>query len=172
MGGAGFEWEHFSMREIALAQPEGVRFIPDRSSGTGLLTIAGSSGRIDADRARLFAEHGTLAESLRWLGGPHQTAAPWPVPLELFLDRAAALASECDRVVVCGASFGAEAALLAGCYSPLVSAVIAFAPSDVVWPGILRDGRMVSHWSLGGEALPFVPPVPRPATGGRPAQLR
>jgi len=90
-------------------------------------------------------------------GGPHQPAGPLPVPLERFLDCAVALASECDRVVVCGTSFGAEAALLSGCYSLLASAVIAFAPSDVVWPGIMPDGRMVSHWGPDTEPLPFVP---------------
>ncbi len=62
-----------------------------------------------------------------------------------------------DRVVVLGTSFGSEAALLTGALSDEVDAVVAFAPSDVVWAGITRDGRVTSHWTHDGEVLPFVP---------------
>lgn len=145
------------MREVSLADPDGVRFVPDRHSGVGVLTVAGSSGRIDVDRARLFAERGAVAESVRWFGGPGQHTGPWEIPLELFLDRTVELARECDRILVCGTSFGAEAALLTGVHSPDVAAVIAFAPSDVVWAGITPDERVTSHWTLEGAPLPFVP---------------
>ncbi|MGN6688209.1 MAG: acyl-CoA thioester hydrolase/BAAT C-terminal domain-containing protein [Actinomycetales bacterium] len=56
-----------------------------------------------------------------------------------------------------GTSFGAEAALLTGSYSSDVNAVVAFAPSDVVWAGVKPDGTQTSHWSLDGAPLPFVP---------------
>lgn len=82
---------------------------------------------------------------------------PWEVPLELFLDRVPALRSDCDRVLVLGTSFGSEAALLTGALCDEVDAVVAFAPSDVVWAGITRHGRVTSHWTYHGEALPFVP---------------
>ena len=67
------------------------------------------------------------------------------------------LARTCDRVLVLGTSFGAEAALLTGARSCQVSAVVAFAPSDVVWAGIRPDGAATSHWTLGGKTLPWVP---------------
>ena len=131
--------------------------MPEDHAGIGVLTLAGSSGRVDADRARVFAEKGALAESIRWFGGPGQNPGPWEIPLELFLGRVDALARECDRVVVCGTSFGSEAALLTGAHSSQVSAVVGFAPSDVVWAGVEPGGRMTSHWTLGGESLPYVP---------------
>ncbi len=145
------------MEEIALRAAEGVRFVPDRHAGVGVLTVAGSSGRVDADRARLLAQHGALAESIRWFGGPGQRPGPWEVPLELFLARVDDLARDCDRVVVVGTSFGAEAALLTGAHDTRVTTVVAFAPSDVVWAGVTSAGRVTSHWTRAGRPLPFVP---------------
>ena len=135
----------------------GVRWVPGRATGVGALVLAGSSGRVDSPRAELLARHGALAESIRWFGGPGQHEGPWEIPIELFLDRVADLAKDCDRVVVLGTSFGSEAALLTGAHSAHVSAVVAFAPSDVVWAGITADGRATSHWTLQGQSVPHVP---------------
>ena len=112
------------MSEIAIdgpGVPPGVRFTPvgcadggtadhARRPRTGVLCLAGSSGRVDADRARLVAGLGAVTESIQWFGGPGQQPAPFEVPLELFQHRIEALARECDRIVVVGTSFGAEAA--------------------------------------------------------------
>lgn len=49
---------------------------------------------------------------MRWFGGPGQQGGPWEIPMELFIDRVAGLARDCERVLVLGTSFGAEAALL------------------------------------------------------------
>lgn len=124
---------------------------------TGALVLAGSSGRVDEARTTLLAEQGVLAESMRWFGGPGQHDGPWEIPLEGFLDRVADLRRRCDRVVVVGTSFGAEAALLTGALSDDVDAVIAFAPSDLVWAGVTSERRVTSHWTLDGTPLPFVP---------------
>ena len=145
------------LREVELSGVEGVRYVPTEHSGVGALVVAGSSGRVDAARAKLLGEHGALAESFRWFGGPGQHDGPWEIPLEMFVDRVALLKQECDRVIVLGLSFGAEAALLTGALSDDVDAVVAFAPSDVVWAGITAAGRVTSHWTLGGEPLAFVP---------------
>ncbi|WP_460792223.1 GrpB family protein [Nocardioides maradonensis] len=145
------------MRELGLAGVDGVRCEPDVATGTGVLVLAGSSGRVDRARARLLAEQGAIAESIRWFGGPGQHDGPWEVPLELFLGHVEHLGRDCDRVVVVGTSFGAEAALLTGSLSEDVAAVVAFAPSDVVWAGVTHDGRVTSHWTLEGIPLPFVP---------------
>lgn len=98
-----------------------------------------------------------LAESIRWFGGEGQHEGPWEISLELFLGRVADLHRDCDRVLVIGTSFGSEAALLIGVLSDEVDAVVAFAPSDVVWAGIAADGRVTSHWTLEGAPIPFVP---------------
>lgn len=144
------------MRSEHLSGIEGVRWIPEAPSGTAVLVLAGSSGRIDSARAELLAREGAIAESIRWFGGPGQNEGPWDIPLELFLDRVSDLSRDADRVVVLGTSFGSEAALLVGAHSPQVSAVAAFAPSDVVWAGVRPDGSVTSHWTLGGDALPYV----------------
>ncbi|WP_460796955.1 alpha/beta fold hydrolase [Microbacterium sp. GXF0217] len=128
---------------------------PARPTDTGVLVLAGSSGRIEADRADLFAQHGVRAHAIRWFGGEGQRPVPHEVPLELFLDEIAQLRESCDRVAVIGTSFGAEAALLTATRTPL-DAVIAIAPTSVVWPGIL-EGSWSSHWTEGGAPLPSVP---------------
>lgn len=145
------------IREEPTTGVEGVRCLPDEPRGTAALVLGGSSGRIDVARARLLAEQGVTAESVRWFGGPGQHDGPWEIPLETFLDRVAALGADHDRVLVAGTSFGAEAALLTGAHAPDVAAVAAFAPSDVVWAGYTADGRSTSHWTLAGEPLPHVP---------------
>jgi hypothetical protein len=141
---------------MTFSEIEGVRWVPESPSGTAALVLAGSSGRIDSARAELLASHGVVAESIRWFGGPGQNAGPWDIPLELFLDRVSDLRRIADRVVVVGTSFGSEAALLVGAHSPHVSAVAAFAPSDVVWAGVRADGSTTSHWTLGGTPLRYV----------------
>jgi hypothetical protein len=142
---------------MELSDVEGVRWLPDTPTAVGALVLAGSSGRVDSTRAELLARNGVIAESIRWFGGAGQHDGPWEIPLELFLGRVEELAKDCDRVLVLGTSFGAEAALLTGAHSPLVSAVIAFAPTDVVWSGVRPDGGTTSHWTLGGVPLPYVP---------------
>ncbi|WP_169570380.1 alpha/beta fold hydrolase [Nocardioides insulae] len=131
--------------------------MPSEHNGVGALVLAGSSGRVDTARARVLAGAGVVAESIRWFGGRGQHEGPWEIALELFLDRVELLRRECDRVIVLGTSFGAEAALLTGALSDHVDAVVAFAPSDVVWAGVTPEGRVTSHWSHHGRPLPFVP---------------
>ena len=145
------------MQRIGLKDPEGVRFVPPVGSGTGVLVLAGSSGRIDEDRARVFAGLGHFAESIRWFGGAGQQPGPWSVPLELFLARIDELERSCDRVWLVGTSIGAEAALVLGAHRPSVAGVIAFAPTDVVWPWPDGAGAERSHWTLDGSSLPHVP---------------
>lgn len=142
--------------ETALTQPPGVRFQPRQEVSTAALVVAGSSGRVDRERARLLAGTGVLAESIQWFGGPGQPAAPVEIPLETFADRVAALRSLVDRVVLVGVSFGAEAALATAAHTGGVDAVVAFAPSDVMWAGVRDDGTQTAHWTLGGRPLPFV----------------
>lgn len=145
------------MREVSLSGPEGVLVIPEKHCGTGVLTVSGSSGRIDDGRARVLASHGALAMSIRWFGGPGQPAGPRLVPLETFTEALDRLASECDRLVISGMSFGAEAALLVAALDERVDGCIGFAPSAFAWSYVDPDGAQVSHWTRDGEAVPAVP---------------
>ncbi|MEJ6554831.1 alpha/beta fold hydrolase [Microbacterium esteraromaticum] len=128
---------------------------PAGPSGTGVLLLAGSSGRVEIGRAQLLAAEGARVRAMRWFGGEGQRPAPHEVPLELFVEQIARLRGSCDRVVVFGTSFGAEAALTVASLGP-VDAVIAVAPTSVVWAGA-HDGSWSSHWTLAGDPLPYTP---------------
>ena len=129
---------------------------PDAPTGVGVLVVSGSSGSLEEQRCRLLAEHGATALTIRWLGGPGLQPAPYEVPLELFTAALDELAGECERLAMVGTSFGAEASLLVGTLDPRLTAVVACAPSSVVWAGV-DDGRQTSHWTWQGEPVPYVP---------------
>ena len=143
--------------ETATHGIEGVRFFPDDPNGWAALVVAGSSGRVDEARARMLAEQGVVAESIRWFGGEGQHPGVWDIPLETFLERVTDLSTRAEKVMVVGTSFGAEAALMAGALSDRADAVVAFSPSDVVWSGAAPGGRVTSHWTIAGRPVPFVP---------------
>ncbi|WP_426241902.1 acyl-CoA thioester hydrolase/BAAT C-terminal domain-containing protein [Nocardioides sp. LHG3406-4] len=129
---------------------------PEVPCGTGVLVLAGSSGRVDVERAELLRRHGALALAIRWFGGPGQQPGPFEVPLELFTDALDHLAAETDRLAIVGTSFGAEAALLTAARDHRVRATVAFAPSPVVWAGY-DGGRWTSHWTRDGSPVPWMP---------------
>lgn len=127
---------------------------PAAPNGTAVLLLAGSSGRVEHERADLLASTGARVRAMRWFGGAGQRPAPHEVPLELFAEQIEILRRDADRVVLFGTSFGAEAALVAAS-AYAVDAVIAVAPSSVVWAGSDGSGWS-SHWTLHGAALPYV----------------
>ncbi|WP_049735053.1 acyl-CoA thioester hydrolase/BAAT C-terminal domain-containing protein [Rhizobium ecuadorense] len=153
-------------RDLFPPGPQGEIFRPERDIGTGVLVLAGSSGRVDSDRAKLFASQGATAIALRWFGSEGQVPGICEVPLETFFSAVDYIVElGCKRIVLVGTSKGAEAALLTAVYDPRVSAVVAMSPSSVVWgnigPGL--DGISWperSSWTLQGAPLPFVPTDP------------
>lgn len=145
-----------------LTDPPGVWVEPAAAVGTGVLVLGGSSGAVEVDRAALLARHGAAAASIRWFGGPGQPPGICEVPLETFGPVLGDLRKASDRVAVVGVSKGAEAALLLAAHDTRVDAVIALAPTHVVWAnlGAGSDGQDTpprSSWTVGGAALPFVP---------------
>jgi uncharacterized protein len=135
---------------------------PAEPTGWGVVVLAGSSGRVDVARARLFAELGAICIALRYFGGERQPPGICEVPLEVFTRATDRLIEEgCERVAYVGTSKGAEAALLTATDDPRVKVVAAISPSSVVWantgPGI--DGiawPQRSSWTRGGAPLPFI----------------
>ena len=142
-----------------LAEEDTYLATPERPCGTGVLVLHGSSGRLEEARAELFAAAGASALAIRWFGGYGQQETTCDVPLERFFAALDRLAADHDRLAVVGTSFGAEAALVVGVHDSRVDAVVAIAPSPVVWAGFAGE-RMSSHWTLGGEPVPFVPFLP------------
>lgn len=152
------------IKESTLGNPlQGVLLDPGRSNGVGVVVLGGSSGSINVERARLFAERGAIAMALRWFGGEGQTPGICEVPLEGFVAATDRLVEGgCNRIAYLGTSKGAEAALLVAVHDPRITAVIAFSPSSVVWAntGIGLDGAgwpLRSSWTIQGRPLPFVP---------------
>jgi dienelactone hydrolase len=142
---------------------EGFLAAPARGGDTGVLVLAGSSGRIEDERCRILAREGLTALSVRWFGGPGQPPGICEVPLETFVS-ATELLRSCGarRIGVLGTSKGAEAALNLSVLHPGTDAVVALSPTSLTWanvgPG--RDGRTHpyrSSWTWRGEPLPFVP---------------
>lgn len=125
---------------------------------TGVVLLAGSSGRIDHARAELLRQTGATVEPVQWFGGPGQPPVPRLVPLETVTTAVDRLAEVCDRVVAVGLSFGAEAVLLAATVDDRIAAVAAFAPTHVAWEGHAEDGEPpVAKWTWQGTPVPFVP---------------
>ncbi len=119
---------------------------------TGVLVLAGSSGRVEEERCRVLAEAGATAASYRWFGETVDL-----VPLESFDEPLALLHERCERLVVLGTSRGAEAALLLGALHPEVDAVVGISPSDLMWASLSSERPQRSSWTRGGEPLSFVP---------------
>lgn len=70
-------------------------------------------------------------------------------------------AADVDRFGLLGASKGAEFALIAGSRYAWIDAIVAYAPSDVVWEGwgleTLEAEGTRSSFSFGGQPLAFMP---------------
>jgi len=153
------------MTEQTLAGPvQGMAVRPEgASSSTGVLVLAGSSGRVDIERARLLARHGALALALQWFGGPGQSPGICEIPLETFTAAIDWLVEQGgQRIGIVGLSKGAEAALLVAVRDPRVAAVVAISPSSVAWANVGpgydgADYPYRSSWSWEGQPLPFVP---------------
>ncbi len=95
---------------------------PAEQTGWGVVVLAGSSGRVDVARAKLFAGLGAVCIALRWFGGERQPPGICEVPLEVFTRATDRLIDEgCERVAYVGTSKGAEAALLIAADDPRVS---------------------------------------------------
>ncbi|WP_207556061.1 acyl-CoA thioester hydrolase/BAAT C-terminal domain-containing protein [Intrasporangium flavum] len=153
-----------AVRVDPLPDADGVVAMPhDGGNGTGVLVLSGSSGRVEAPRARLLAAAGASAAlSYKWFGAPGTPEAIWEYPLESFGPAIDRLAADCDRVVLLGTSKTAEGFLLLASDDPRVDAVVALAPSHVVWANVGPgpDGELRpqhASWSRGGEPVPFVP---------------
>lgn len=65
--------------------------------------------------------------------------------------------ADTTRIGLWGISKGAEFVLIAASYEPWVKAVVAIAPSDVIWEGWGRPGPPTSSFAMNGRALPFQP---------------
>jgi dienelactone hydrolase len=152
---------------------------PGAGSHPTVIVVSSSEGGIPEPQAALFASHGFAALALAYFG-----ISPFPptlaeIPLEYFGAALQWLMKQegvnPQAIAVTGASKGGELALLLGATFPQIRAVVAYAPSGVLWQGQQILGAQPAEpraaWTLGGKPLPFLrypPPIdrnsPRPTT--------
>ncbi len=144
---------------------------PDRVRGA-VIVLGGSGGGIgwSGEVPAQLAAEGYAALALAYFRWPGLSKHLAGIRLEYVADAIrwmqSAVIGAARPVTLVGASRGAELALLAASTFPEVSAVIAVAPSSVLWGpdwGFGRKGR--AAWTYRGRALPGLNP---PALWRRP----
>lgn len=140
----------------------GVFYAPnDRQRHPAILAFGGSEGGLSGGEnyAAYYSARGYAVLGLAYFGAPGLPQTLSRIPLEYFQTAIQWLKArpEVDpaRLAVMGASRGGELALLLGATFPSVKAVVAFAPSGVLWPQV--GGGQIAAWTLAGKDLPFVP---------------
>jgi len=128
-----------------------------------VLIFGGSEGGLSTTlEGGLLASHGFPTLSLAYFAAPGLPASLERIPLEYFVRAARFLdrqpGVDARRLVVIGASRGAEAALLLASYYPrLVAGVVGLSPSSFAKEGYdakrLRTG--VPAWTVHGRAIPY-----------------
>jgi dienelactone hydrolase len=137
---------------------------PGRGPHPVVIVLSGSGGGFDLDKAAVLSRHGFATLALAYFG-----MAPLPtwlhrIPLEYFEAALGWLNAQPEidsqRTGILGISRGAELALLLGSTFPQIHAVVAYAPSSVVWAASGRDqatGELIPCWTWRGKPVPFAP---------------
>jgi dienelactone hydrolase len=149
-------------------------FVPPAPGVPGIVVLGGSEGGgAQAEQvAALLASRGFVALAVTYFGAAGLPDHLCGVPVECvesavaFLETRPELAG--SRIGIVGSSRGAELALLVAAGCPAVSAVAAFAPSAIVWPGLAAGGAGAAAWTRNGRPLPYA--VPAPTTDGASTQ--
>jgi uncharacterized protein len=143
--------------------------ISDKPQETLILLGGSEGGKSWSDHTahiQQFIELGYAVLSLAYFGMDSLPAHLRSIPLEYFTSTFRWLASQKEvipnKYTLIGVSRGAELALLLGSMFPEVKAVVAIAPSSVVFPGPptgILDALRGQHsaWSLHGQEIAFVP---------------
>lgn len=126
----------------------------------GVLVLGGSEGGLQELDAAFLASKGYAALALAYFGFEDLPKSLEKIPLEYFETGIDWLGMQkrvrSDQIAVLGASRGGELALLLGSTFPEIKAVVAFAPSGIVWPGIGREGVDEAAWTFQGRPVPFL----------------
>ena len=146
-----------------------------------VLVLGGSEGGVPRDIAVAVADSTGLAcLGLAYFGAGHLPRKLVEIPLEYVVNAASWLLQRepaaNPRLGLLGASKGAELALLiAATFPGMAGAVVAYAPSSVVFPGIDRSRSGLSlnrsSWTIEGRPVPFVPYRGRPRISVRGIQV-
>src|SRR5215470_1037193 len=129
-----------------------------------VIVVSGGGGAIEEFRAAVLASHGYAGLALAYFAQPGLPRGLVNIPLEYFAGAIAWVRAQpwfSDRLLaVSGVSRGGELALLLGATFPEIGAVMAWAPSGVVfWAlGLAEPGdtRPRAAWTFRGKPLPFL----------------
>lgn len=157
--------------EVHEAEVVGTFTVPDGPRPhPGVVALSGSGGGIPSWWGDLLAPHGIAVLAAAYFGVEPLPSALCEIPVESVAAAAVWLRRRPEvrsgEVGLVGGSKGAELALLAAAtYPELFGPVAAIAPSSVTWFGVdltggVADASARSSWTVGGRAVPFVPPVP------------
>lgn len=135
----------------------GVLYRPgDDGRHPAVILLGGSEGGFPEAEGPMLASRGYLTLALAYFGTTGVPAAMQNIPIEYFGGAIRFLRDA--KATVIGGSRGAEAALLIGATYPEVNGVVASSPSHVRWEGATRKLLPGGPaWTLGGQALPYVP---------------
>ena len=144
--------------------PEGAGPFP------GVVALSGSGGGVPGWWGDLLAPHGVAVLAAAYFGVEPLPSVLCEIPVETVAAAGAWLRGRPEirdgRVGLVGGSKGAELALLASAaYPELFGPVAVIAPQSVTWFGVdltggVADASGRSSWTLDGQPVPFVPPVP------------
>jgi dienelactone hydrolase len=135
----------------------------------GVIVFGGSGGGLaGGGTAALFASHGYATLALAYFNYEELPRYLVEIPLE-YIETAmkwmeAQESVQGDKLAVMGRSRGGELALLLGATFPQIKAVVASAPSHVVWGGFSADpkDRGRPAWTYKGKPVPFMSTPPDP----------
>jgi dienelactone hydrolase len=127
----------------------------------GVILMGGSGGGLSIDQPALLASRGYAVMSLGYFAMPGLPRDLIEIPLEYFEKAIAWMKRhpgvKGDKLAAIGASRGGELALLLGATFPQITAVVAYVPSGIVWPGIGgTDVPVPSAWTIRGEQVPCI----------------
>jgi dienelactone hydrolase len=155
-------------RQIGVSSTEirgdvtGAFLVPYQSARIpGVIVLGGSEGGVPRDRAALIASHGYAALALAYFAADTLPDELERVPLETVNRAVEWLRKQPmvdpNRIAIVGVSKGAELALLSASRNPRIKAVVAIAPSSVVFQNLGSSRRPTSSWTSGGNDVPFAP---------------
>jgi len=137
---------------------------PGEGRFPAVIVVGGGGGAIEEFKAAVLASHGYAALALAYFAQPGLPRGLVNIPLEYFEGAIAWVRAQpwfSDRLLaVWGDSRGGELALLLGATFPEIGAVMAWAPSAVIFWALGRaepgDTRPRAAWTFRGNPLPFL----------------
>ncbi|HVE93086.1 MAG TPA: acyl-CoA thioesterase/bile acid-CoA:amino acid N-acyltransferase family protein [Actinomycetota bacterium] len=135
----------------------------DQPPAPAVILLGGSEGGAQHLAASLLASRGFCVLALSYFRDKLLPARPRRIPVEYFVRATEWLLGLPEvgstRIGVVGGSLGATAALVLGCHSDSVAAVVAKTGSGVLYPRI--GARRETHWTNNGVPLARFSVVPQ-----------